>query len=254
MPFRRWGRFVLLLTLIAALSRTAEAEPVRIAAPPGWNTPQADDLTIVDVVLKGRKVASAPARFNAETITFKNPEVLAKALPGVRDLDTVARALARTHPTNEEHSCGAPSPPSPCDYIYPKDVALIFNPARLQVELFINDLYTYSRDPRARYLPPPTIAPGLITSLDTRAAYNFDSDRLIGTTNIGAIAGRGRKSVRAQLFANTNSQARLRSLQVTHVGDQTAWTLGLQSTPFNGSLSRSRHCSACAGAAPSSRE
>ncbi|MEL6415643.1 MAG: TcfC E-set like domain-containing protein [Pseudomonadota bacterium] len=224
----------------AALSWSAAAERVQISPPPGWETPEADDLTIIDVVLNGRKVASAPARFNVETITFEDAAGLVAVLPGIRDTETVARALARTHPMNEASSCSAPSPPNPCNYIYPKDVALIFDPARLQVELFINDLYTYSRDPRARHLPPPTIAPGLITSFDTRTAYHFDSERFIGTHNIGANAGRGRKSVRAQLFANTSSQVRLQSLQATHVGDDTAWTVGLRSTPFGGSLSRSR--------------
>ena len=240
MPLARWGRRFCLAALLATLSWAAAAESIAISAPPGWASAAEDDLTIVDVVFNGRKVASTPVRFNAQTVVFEDPTGLADLIPGVRDTEHIARALARTHPTNENYSCGAPSPPNPCNYIYPKDVAIIFDPAHLQVELFINDVYTYLRDPRARYLPPPTASPGLITSLDTRTAYNFDSDRFIGTHNIGAIAGHGRKSLRARLFANTSSQARLQSLQAKHVGDQTAWTFGLQSNPAGGSLSRSR--------------
>lgn len=240
MPLAPWGRRFLLTALLATLSWGAAAEGIAISAPPGWATLAEDDLTIVDVIFNGRKVASSPARFNSKTLTFEDPEGLAVLIPGVRNTEPIARALARPHDTNEDHSCTAPNPPNPCNYIYPKDLAIIFDPARLQVELFINDVYTYLRDPRARYLPPPTIAPGLIMSFGTRTAHNFDSDRFIGTHNIGAIAGLGRNSVRARLFANTNSQARLQSLQATHVGNQTAWTVGLQSTPFGGSLARSR--------------
>lgn len=240
MPLAQWGRCLFWLVSLAALSYGAAAEDVIISTPLGWETNAQDDFTIVDVLLNGRKVAAAPARFNSQTIRFEDPAGLAELLPGLRDTEMVGRALARVHPTNEDYSCGAEAPPKPCDYIYPKDVALIFDPARLQVEIFVNDVYMYSRDARARYLPPPTVAPGLITSFDTRTAYNFDSNRFIGTHHISAIAGRGRKSVRARVFANTRSQMRLQSLQTTHVGEQTAWTIGLQSTPFGGSLSRSR--------------
>ena len=240
MPLAAWGPRFCLTALLATLSWSAAAESIAISAPPGWAAVAEDDLTIVDVIFNGRKVASTPVRFNSQSITFQDPSGLADLIPGVRATELVARALARTHPTNEDYSCGAPSPPNPCNYIYPKDLAIIFNPARLQVEIFINDLYTYLRDPRARYLPPPTIAPGLITSLDTRTAFSFDSNRFIGTHNIGAIAGHGRRSVRAQVFSNTSSQARLQSLQATHIGDRTAWTVGLQSNPAGGALARSR--------------
>ncbi|GAB5454042.1 MAG: fimbrial outer membrane usher protein TcfC [Henriciella sp.] len=240
MPLAQWGRCLFWLVSIAALSYGAAAEDVIITAPLGWETNAQDDFTIVDVFLNGRKVAAAPARFNSQTIKFEDPAGLAELLPGLRDTEMIARALARAHATNEDYLCGAEAPPKPCDYIYPIDVALIFDPGRLQVEIFINDLHMFSRDSRARHLPPPTVATGLITSFDTRTAYDFDSNRFIGTHHIAAIAGRGRKSVRARVFANTRSQARLQSLQTTHVGDQTAWTVGLQNPPSGGPLSRSR--------------
>ncbi len=222
------------------LSWSAAAERVAIAPPPGFEAAAEDDLTIVDIIFNGRKVASSPARFNATTITFEDPLGLAKLIPGVRDTDLVGRALSRPQSTNRDRACSAPKPPNPCNYIYPSDVAVIFDPATLQAEIFINDLYTFSRDPRAEFLPPPTVSPGLITSFDTRTAYNFENDRFIGTSNVGAIAGRGRQSVRADLFTNTSGQTRLQSLQASHVGNQTTWTIGLQSASSGGSLARSR--------------
>ena len=216
------------------------AEGVRIGAPAGFEFVEEDEFTIIDVVFNGRTVAGTPARYNDETISFDDPDGLAALIPGVRDTERVARALSRAHPANQAYACSAPNPPIPCDYIYPDDVSLIFDPVNLKAELFINDLYTFKRDPRARYLPPPTVAPGLITSFDTRTAYSFDSKDFIGTQNLRAIAGHGRYAVRSSLFTNTNSQTRMQALSLTHTGERTAWTAGIQTAQFGGNLYRSR--------------
>ncbi|MFN3212130.1 MAG: TcfC E-set like domain-containing protein [Henriciella sp.] len=235
-----WGRCTTFTAFCTALSLGAAAEGVQISAPPRFDVAEEDEFTIIDVVYNGRTVAGTPARFNAETITFDDPEGLANLLPGLRDTERVAWALKGPQPTNQNYACTAPSPPNPCDYIYPDDVSLIFDPVKLQVELFINDLYTYNRDPRARYLPPPTTAPGLITSFDTRTAYSFDTHDFIGTQNFSAIAGHGRNAVRTELFTNSNSQSRLQALSLTHTGETSVWSAGIQTAQFGGNLYRSR--------------
>ena len=246
-----WGRFFIFTAFLTGLALGAAADApdkdnpadddgVVIFAPPGFTTAAQDDRTQVDIYLNGRKVAQTPARFNADTLTFEDPYGLADLLPSLRDTDRVGRALSRPLPTHADMSCRAETPPHPCGYVYPDDVALIFDRDILSAELFLNDLYTFTRDPRARFLPPPTVSPGLITSFDTRTNYDFDRDRWLGTHNVRAIAGKGRTAVRADLFANTNGYERLTSLYSTHTGDTRAWSLGLQPQSYGGTLSRSR--------------
>lgn len=235
-----WGRYCILIALLPALGPSAGAQGVVLSAPPGFAETDEDDRTIIDVMIEGKRVAQTPARFNDTTLTFEDPEGLAAILPAVRDRDLVTRALARPLPTHTDVSCSIPEPIARCGYVYPDDVALIFDAGTLEAELFINDRYTYGRDARARFLPPPTVSPGLITSFDTRTAYDFSRDRWVGSHNVRAIAGRGRLAVRSELFSNTNSQNRLTSLYATHSGNLHSWSAGLQPQQSGGNLSRSR--------------
>lgn len=251
MTQKPWGRFFIFTAFFTGLAFSAAADSpdadapadddgIIIYAPPGFSTSGQDDRTLVDIYLNGKKVAQTPARFNEDTLTFEDPYGLADLLPSIRDADRVGRILSRPFATNAEMSCSADRPPHPCGYVYPDDVALIFERDTLSAELFLNDLFTFSRDPRARFLPPPTVSAGLITTFDTRTNYDFDRDRWLGTHNLNAIAGKGRHAVRADVFANTNGYERLNSLYSTYSGDTRSWSLGLQPQQFGGTLSRAR--------------
>lgn len=240
MPSAPWGRWFSLAALLTGLSWSAAAQGVVIGAPPGFETAEEDDRTFVDVLIKGRRVAQTPVRFNSETLIFEDPVGLTNLLPMVRDKDRIAGALSRSLPTHMDHSCKVAQPRSDCGYVYPDEVALIFDPKDLTVDLFINDLYTYDRDPRARHLPPPTASPGLITRFNTRTSYDYERGNIVGTQNMRAIAGFGRHAVRADLFANSNSQTRLNALYATHTGKRLAWSAGLQRQQFGGGVANSR--------------
>ncbi|MEO0608505.1 MAG: hypothetical protein AAFY82_09765, partial [Pseudomonadota bacterium] len=234
------GRFCLIAALVLNLSHAAFADNVMILPPPGFAQPDTDDRTIIDIFFNGRRVADAAVRFNAETLRFEDPQTLAAALPGVRDLQPIAQALARRQATHSDQVCDPAQESRPCGYVYPSDVALIFDPARLKADLFINDRYTYQRDPRARFLPPPTVAPGLISGFQTRTLYDFDRREAIGAHNLRLVAGRGRFAVRANVFANTRSDRRLRSAYLTESGQRLDRSTGLLPQQFSGGLARSR--------------
>lgn len=241
-----WGRLCLCTALLlppqfeAAAKPVTSAERVTIAPPPGFNLAEREERTIVDIFFNGRRVFGAAARYTQTTLRFEDPQALAEALPGLRETGPIARALARRHPTNSDQLCRARGFDGACGYIYPNDVALIFDPDRLRADLFINDRFTYQRDPRARFLPPPTIAPGLISAFDTRTIYDFDRGLYLGAHNLRAVAGRGRYAVRANLFADTDSERRLRSAYLNESGQRHDRSIGLQPQQFGGGLALSR--------------
>lgn len=218
----------------------ANAQNIIIAPPEGFTVETAESRTQVGLVYRNQKIAFAMARFNASEIVFENPDRILAALPDLRDPERILQALSRWHPVNSERLCSDPGAFAACGFVASDDVAVIFNQSTLEAELFINPRYTYDRVPRGGFLPAPTIAPGLITSLSSRTAYDFDRSRVVGNHQMRAIAGRGRFAVRGEAFATTNGSGQFTALYATHSGEDRAWSAGLIPPQSNAGLARSR--------------
>ena len=211
-----------------------------IAPPAGFEVEADDSRTQVGLVYRNQRIAFSMARFNSAEIEFENPEHILAALPDLRDPELVLQALSRRLPVNSERVCSDTTAALACGFVSAADVAVIFNQSNLEAELFINPRYTYERAPRGGFLPPPTIAPGLITSLSSRSAYDFDRSRLVGNHRMRAIAGRGRFAVRGEAFATTNGSGQFTALYATHSVEDRAWSAGLIPPQSNAGLARSR--------------
>jgi Mat/Ecp fimbriae outer membrane usher protein len=227
----------------AASDAAADDPVITIKPPPGFESDDILEETIIDIIFDGQKVASAPARFDLESISFTDPEGLAALLPSVRDRVSVLAALSKSLPQNREQLCSSPEQKSSarlsCGYLQPEIVGVIFDPGRLEAHLFISELYTYGRDKRTRYLPPPSKGAGLIAVVDARGFYDFNTDRTTLNSNLNFITGYGRWSLRGNIFANSQSGANLRWASANFAGRMREASLGF--LPFrNGStLARS---------------
>ena len=208
--------------------------------PAGFETEAELNRTLVDIVYRGQRVGASMARFNDAEITFEAPNQILNGLPGLRDPEAVLQGLSRPLPVNADRLCAAQRSGPVCGFIHTNEVAVIFDQGTLQAEIFINALYTYDRDPRANFLPAPTIAPGLISSVSTRAVYDFDGDRLVGNHRLRAIGGHGRFAMRGEAFATGDGSGEFSALYATHSGEDRAWSAGLIPPQSNGGLARSR--------------
>ncbi|MEL6861347.1 MAG: TcfC E-set like domain-containing protein [Pseudomonadota bacterium] len=205
----------------------ASAQIIRIDPPPGFARGDITERTIVDVYLNDRLVAAASARFGRNTIEFDEPATLSTLLPNVTDRARVAEALGAPLPAHAELACGAANRVGSCGYVHADVVAVIFDEARFRVDLFINPAFTTQPDPRAKLLPPPTTAPGLLANLTSRSIYDFDRQELLSAQRLRAVAGRGRWAIRGEGVSDLNRQSALRSLVSTYSGRDQSWWLGL---------------------------
>ncbi len=216
----------------------AAAQTARISPPPGFDVFEVPDQTIVDVYLDNELVAEASARFDQNTIAFDDPVALSRLLPNITDEEIVAEALKSPLATHTDLACGVANGVGSCGYVHAGVVAAIFDEARLRVDLFINPAFTTRVDPRAKRLPPPTVAPGLLANLNSRSVYDFDRQDLISAQTLRAVAGRGRWAVRAEAISDLNRENALRSFFSTHSGAERAWSLGLLPSQNGGPLAQ----------------
>lgn len=216
------------------------AQDIVVNPPDGFETTVEENRTQVDILYRGVRIGVSMARFDDSEITFEDPDQILRALPELRDPERVAQALARPQPVNADRVCESRRSGPLCGFIHARDVAVIFNQGTLEAELFISPLYTYERDPRGTFLPTPTIAPGLISSVSSRAVYDFKSDRWVGNHRLRSIAGHGRFAIRGEAFATGEGDGEFTALYATHSGDDRAWSAGLIPPQSNGGLARSR--------------
>ena len=223
-----------------AYGQDADPEPLfTVKAPPGFETDDFEQETIIDIIYKGKKVASTAVKFDDQTINFNDPGGLANIIPAVRDHKTVADALRGPMAQNRTLACSKTDPKPRCGYMQPDVVGVIFNPDKLEAHIFISELYTYSRDSRARYLPPPTVGAGIITGVNMRGFHDFNSGRTTLNSNLDLIAGYGRTHFRADMFANSQGGANLRGASLNYTGRTREASAGFLSYRNGSTLARS---------------
>lgn len=238
----RAGAFRALISVFSAsvVESASIAQDIVVNPPDGFDTIVEENRTEVDILYRGLRIGASMARFSATEIVFENPDQILRALPDLRDPELVAQALARPHSVNADRLCEVNRSGPLCGFVHTKDVAVIFDQSKLQAELFISPQYTYERDPRGTFLPAPTIAPGLISAISSRAVYDFEGDRWVGNHRLRSIAGHGRFAIRGEAFATGEGDGEFTALYATHSGDDRAWSAGLIPPQSDGGLARSR--------------
>jgi hypothetical protein len=189
-----------------------------VKAPPGFEIDNTEQETIIDIIIDGKKIAETPVKFDHEIIRFSDPEGLSTLISNIREHAVIVKALSKPMAQNRDLACSQTDPKPYCGYMQPDIAGVIFHPDTLAAHLFISELYTYSRDSRARYLPPPTKGAGLITGINVRGFYDFNSKRTTLNSNFNLITGYGRTHFRADLFANSKGGASLRSANLNYTG------------------------------------
>lgn len=213
-----FGLLAVVATPSAGAADDAVARPFTIKSPPGFEAEADEQTTVVDIYYVGRKIGATAARFNSATISFLDPEGTAALVPDARNYAAIASALSSPLDAHRNMSCDAETPVADCGYVDPDPVAVILTTARLKADIFVSDALTYSRDERARFLPPPTLAPAMIAGISGRSFVDFDTGDLSGSGELRVAAGAGRNSVEADMFASTNGEPSLRSAFFQRVG------------------------------------
>ncbi|HHL42953.1 MAG TPA: hypothetical protein ENJ42_04985 [Hellea balneolensis] len=219
---------------------TADKEPLfTIKAPPGFEIDEVEQETIIDVLVNGKKVASTAVKFDDKTISFNDPDGLANLIPAVREHSIIADALRVPLDQNHDLACSQTDPKPQCGYMQPDIVGVIFSPDKLEAQIFISELYTYSRDSRARYLPPPTKGAGMIIGVNGRGFHDFNSDRTTLNSNVDLIAGYGRTHFRADMFATSQGGANMRGASLNYTRRTREASAGFLSYRNGSTLARS---------------
>lgn len=211
-----------------------------VKPPPGFEDLSEEERTIIDIYYQGKKIATTVANYQLDTIQFEDPEGLSKLIPDVRDYTSVIDALRKPIAQNRHLHCSieSDSSKSNCNYLDPEIIGVIFYPDKLAAHVFINQRYTYSRDSRARYLPPPNKGLGLIIGTDSRGVKNHDTDNLSGNTRVKMISGYGRTSLNADLYVNWDNQQQLQSAHLSYIGQTTELQAGYLPYSANSQLVR----------------
>ena len=231
--------FCFLSVSISGLTGSVAAQTLATKPPLGFETTQAMDRTLIDIVYRGQTIAVTPARFDNSTLIFEDPAGLTAILPGVREREEVEAVLSEPLATNANLVCSSTEARPGCGIVQPRDIALIFDVARLRAELFINPRYSAQIDPRYRFLPPPTIAPAVLSRFNARTAYDYKNDRFVGNHTVEAIAGRGRMALRGNGFADASGSGQVTAMYATHSGEDRAWSAGLIPPSARPGLARS---------------
>jgi Mat/Ecp fimbriae outer membrane usher protein len=226
-------------TPTAGVAQDLPSTAFTVKAPDGFDGGEAPQETLVDIVFAGKRVGSTPARFDAAFITFLDPKGMVSALPSIRDTDIVASALSVPLPTNTRLSCADGDRRARCGFVEAAPVAVIFSPGAISAEVFVSDAHTYGRDMRARYLPPPTVAPALIAGFNGRSFFDLESGSQSAAGSLRLVAGHGRLSAHAELFGSSGASASLRSAYLQHVGKTRELTLGRLPMVASNGLARS---------------
>ena len=212
-----------------------------LEAPAGFAELAKEGDTLVDLFSNGRKVGEVAAAFNAKTITFTDPKEVVSLLSTVRDHKTVIEAMKKPLPIHKALICNKKSNDQQCGYIQADTVAVIFNIDELRADIFVNQLYTYNRDSRARYLPPPTVSPGFLATLNVSSYNDLENDINQLNANLRMIAGAGRWSVQSSLYGNESGGGHLNAASVNYQGKNIEIAIG--SLPYRSGSQLARSAS-----------
>ena len=194
-------------TVAIVLCITAKAAYANLdivnGAPSGFENLEAPRATFVIVTFGGKQLGGFSAHITPDSITFDNMDLIARALPILKDKDSVIQALTGKLETHAEVLC-RPGQTRECGVIKPAKAAIVFNEAKLSMELFINPAYLQNQNNTGPiYLPVPERRFSSLQNISGAfAGTNSDTPNFTLTNNAVTAFGEGR--IESQ-FSATNS-------------------------------------------------
>jgi hypothetical protein len=142
----------------------------------------------LDVHYGGQKVGEALAVVRPGFLQFRDPVRLAALIPSALDPAQLASAFSGELQTNSALVCGT-SNSTNCGTLTPGNVGIIFDEEHFRVDLFVNPgLLRAANAPLSPYLPAPSAAPSLTSSMGLAISGTTGSSTLYNVQNRTILA------------------------------------------------------------------
>ncbi len=171
------GLSVVVPTLEAADAN--DKSPVKFnqtSVPAGFEDLLAPQQSVADVYFGGRFITTMSVTYTADHVEFLDPEMLARMIPTLLDVNTIANALDGELDTHSEAICYNDNAPG-CGIIEPEVAGVIFDDSRFRADLFVHPDYLEVKAVNYdRYLPDSTAGFGMIQNISANVSGNLNSD------------------------------------------------------------------------------
>lgn len=164
----------LILLMASPLLRAAEW------VPPGFESLNEPQVTVVDINYGGYIIASTLVEFTQEEVRFLEPTELVSAIPELLDPAAFSQLLDHPFPTNAAHLCSS-GYQLDCGVVTPDPVSIIFDRDQLLLRLFLAPELLVLRTPQNMKFLPDSDAPvsmysnsAMYFSGNTGSAYSFN--------------------------------------------------------------------------------
>lgn len=149
--------------IIAVPARASGLGSFAVSAPEGFEELTSEREVVLDAYFGGRKLGEVRAAIRPGSITFNDPQSLARLIPDVELLPQVVAGLSGPMPANVSLACGAIRHEG-CGTLQPQHVAVILDEERFKVEIFVHPSLLARPDPAAAaYLDAPSGRPSIVS-------------------------------------------------------------------------------------------
>ena len=178
-------------------SPAGPARPVMVPAamPSAFAELAQTQRLVADVFFGGTRIGQFDVEARPGEVRFARPESVVAAIPNVADAGAVTHALTGVLDANARFLCADTS--SPCEAPKPEAAAIVFDPRRFRIDLYVNSRLLAVRAVTAdRFLQPYSkgltfvdVVGGAIAGGDGQALnYNFYNRAIIGAGNARLVS------------------------------------------------------------------
>jgi hypothetical protein len=166
------------------------APAARAGVPQGFENLAEPELVVADIVYAGRIVGQARVKRVRGGIEIGDPPAAARLIPRVKDVAALTAALSGRLDPHEDLVC-AVSNASSCGKLSPSAAGVIYQPARFQLEIFVNpSLLELGNVATEKFLPRSSGPVSLTDSIggaisggsDGGLVYTFQNRAVLGTS------------------------------------------------------------------------
>ena len=151
--------------------------------PEGFEDLSAPQQTVVDVFYGGVYLASPQAKFNADTITILDPDLIVTRMNDLLDPKEFKTLLEFPLNTNASLICRSKFS-TDCGQLSTKSVGVIFTVAQLRVDLFVGpDLLSLVTLEQLKFVPPSDAGFSMFDDLSVYASGSSDTDLTYNMSN-----------------------------------------------------------------------
>ncbi len=177
-----WRAIAGLLLLLTLFAGTVRASSV----PEGFEALLEKQTTLVDVYFGNEFLTSVLGEYNTNEVEFRNPELVAAAIPGLLDRDLVQAKLTGPLDANAHLRCYSRGQ-SNCGLLEPEVAGIIFDEDRFRVDVFVNAEHLVLQTiPQQAYLPPSNTGWSYLQNFGT--AFAGDDDDVFDTYTFNAAS------------------------------------------------------------------